>query len=500
MIKKALGPVRRRMHMQRGIRGISIGLMAAAGLCLAIAIASFFMPLQRLSRLFPRIMMLLPLLSGFLFFLFPISANRAALQADSCGLKERATTALSLAKADSAMTQLQREDALSSLHALPVKEAMPLRFAGRHVAYAAGMVVITVGLLFLPNPQFAVIKEQEETQRKIQAQADMVEKMAEKAAPDTMTPKEQNEYRRITGDMARALRTAKDEREALSEIGKAQEDLKRLQADMQQRMAQDTARAMGQQPALSSLQSALEAQSAQQMQAAMQALEAALASEGEEGAAAAQALADALEAAAEAMEDSALSEMMAAAAKAAQAGDLSNLSDLLAGLTSGSPMQGVNMELLAQLARSGMLGTGTPMEGDGDVMQLMGLSQGTQPGQGAGHGTTNEDMGYIPGYTQSNQGEGSEDPKYRLGEFERIYDPSRIGGDGDTSQLTGPRNAQGDGMQMQLGPGMGDMAGQVPYTEVIGDYQEAAVESMQRRALPGALQEFVNRYFDSLVE
>ena len=87
----------------------------------------------------------------------------------------------------------------------------------------------------------------------------------------------------------------------------------------------------------------------------------------------------------------------------------------------------------------------------------------------------------------------------RVGAYESVYDPTRLGGDAPISQVEGVKN-EGNSTQVQMGPGQGDLSGQIPYQEVIGQYQAEAAQAMERDNLPPTLKEWVNRYFDALVD
>ena len=113
-------------------------------------------------------------------------------------------------------------------------------------------------------------------------------------------------------------------------------------------------------------------------------------------------------------------------------------------------------------------------------------------GKGSGDGDTSGG--------QSGQGQagkiGGDAPK-NTRDFARIYDPTRLGGDGQGSQLNG-----------QVGQGQGDVvdtdnspisAGTLrPYNEVFGTYSEAARNSLDRGDIPPALQGLIKDYFSSL--
>ena len=52
---------------------------------------------------------------------------------------------------------------------------------------------------------------------------------------------------------------------------------------------------------------------------------------------------------------------------------------------------------------------------------------------------------------------------------------------------------------MQLGPGLGDASGQVPYNEVVGEYQAAAAQAADRQDLPANQRQWVDHYFNALI-
>ena len=113
---------------------------------------------------------------------------------------------------------------------------------------------------------------------------------------------------------------------------------------------------------------------------------------------------------------------------------------------------------------------------------------------------TNQDMGGAGGGSQSGGQTGRQPGTYRLGEYEAIYDPTRLGDGGQISQSTGKVNEDTQTGEITLGPGLGDASGSVPYDQVVGAYQAAAVQRAQEAALPGYAQQWVADYFSALTE
>ena len=128
-----------------------------------------------------------------------------------------------------------------------------------------------------------------------------------------------------------------------------------------------------------------------------------------------------------------------------------------------------------------------------------GAGQGQNTGGGAGQGSTNQDMSGS-GQNGGGHGGGGNPAQYKLGQYEAIYDPTRLGDGGEISQSTGKVDENAQVSEMTLGPGLGSTDGSVPYDQVVGDYRSSAVQRAQEAALPGYAQQWVNDYFSALTE
>ncbi len=492
MMTKALRPIKRRMRLLRAAKGFCIGLVGGCAVALALAIAAFLMPIERLFVYIAVVVAGCPILCTLIAALLPVTTKSAAARADSLGLKERVRTALAFSDNDEPIYHLQREDAKARLAALPVKKVLPIRFEKRLLLISLAAAVACGGLFLIPNPQNDVLRARETERTALRAEADMLEKDAE-AMMEGLTPEEQKELRRITADMARELREAQDKREALAALSEKQKEMDRLKENIGDRLARETAEALSGQSSLSSLADAMASGGESETSAALSEIEKMM-----NDAKTAQELAEQLEAAAQEAPAGAIRQGLSTSASQCASGNAANAMASLNAALASAGSTGANVSALVQSARAGVASAGQGGSGLGQG-QGQGQGQGSGGGGGAGRGSTNRDAGMSNSMSQSAQGDGTGPTIDKLGQYERIYDPTRLGDGGEISMVEGVKG-EGESQQMQLSPNMGDFSGQVPYGQVIGNYQEAAAQSMRRAALPEAMQDVISRYFNALIE
>ena len=497
VIRSALRPVKGRMRVLRAVRCMCWGLMAGAALCAAVLLASFFVPMHDRALYLLLAALCPPALAGLAGLLWPVGTARAARKADDCGLKERVQTALAVQNHQDDMARLLRRDALRSLQTLRVRKAMPVRAARLPLYIAAGLMLACGAMFLIPNPQDAVLRAQRQLHQKIAAQQEKLNDVQKQLEQAKLTDKQLQELRKILGDLARETGRAKDQREAMTGISRAQEQLNRL-LNEGKNAAVDALSQQG----LDSLAQAM----AQAQGDASQALEDAM--QGMDQQALSQALAEAAEqAAAGGMEEAA--QALNAAAQAAASGSISGAAQALGQLTSAS-MAASQMSAALQSAKTAVSGAAQSAAGQGGAKgdgsgkgqgagQGSGNGQGKGSGTGAGKGSTNEDAGYSQSNGAQRQA-GSGTAQYKTGQYESIYDPTRLGDGGEISQSTGKVTQNGEHTQLQLTPGLGNTQGSVPYDQVAGEYRDAAVQSAQQDNLPDYARQWVNDYFTALLD
>lgn len=463
MLVKAMAPLRRRIRRIRLHRGLAVGACVGLALCLGATVASFLMPIRHLPKLWAALLLSSMLVAGLVCLLAPVTPQRVAYAGDAWGLQERLQTALSLA-GDTPMEQLQHQDALQALRNFSVK-TLPLPKVRRLWWMAAALTLACASLCLIPNPQAEVLAQAEAFEKAMEEAAASVEEIS---LGEALSESQRQEVRRLVDDLSRQLRQAREPVEAMLAISQAEERLESLQ----QRMAGETQ---------SIMESALQAQG-------LDALAQALSSGDDQQVS--QALTDAN---AQAMESAAqqlsgnMQEQLQQAAQAMQTGDISTALAQLSQMTASG-----QSSALAQL---------TALSQELSGLRSLGAAAAGQKGNGsgfhAGRGETNEDQTAQAEDTPGSRG--SDNPRRREGEYERIYDPTRL--DAEQVDLTAQSDrGEGEAMQAELAPGAGSLEGTVPYNQVALDYAQAASQAADSQSLTAQERQWVTDYFTALTE
>ena len=512
-IARALAPVARRVRLRRLAGGFSRGALAGAACAVLVALISFFLPIERAYALAAALALAVCALFCAAGALRPVRAAQAARVADACGLKERVSTALECADAGP-MASLLRKDALRALGTTDFRRALAVRWEKKPLLFALGLAALVALSAFLPNPQAAVLRDRARFAGEMEEAAQRAEAGAQELDAALYTPEELAELRRALSELARDLRASADAREAYEAIDRA-------------RRASEEERAVGRERAGAALSAALgeAGLSGAQALASGEEEEIAQALENMDARQAAQSLAQAAGALSGAQADA-----VRAAANAMLGGDVPGAAAALARASAGVPgdMDSLLRALSASLAsgqssgaqsgagsqggagegsdgNDGGQGENGSGEGSGAGESGSGSGSGAGSGQGegesgsgsgAGQGSTNEQQGGA-GNPGGAQGAGDGAMRYQQGTYETIYDPTRLDGAGESSQLTGEMG-EGESQSVDLGFGEGEEGGDVPVGEYAGEYAQAAARAAEAENLPDSLKTYVDEYFSSL--
>lgn len=492
---RELRRVGRRLRAVRAWKAFMWGLVAAGLVSLAVLTTSFFAPIPESNRAvlaaYGACMVLFPLVAT----LWPVGARVCARRADESGLKERARTALEL-EGSSDMERMQIADATDALRQMSLKKAIPARTDKAALILAAVLAAACVVTTFLPNPQDAVIRARNAYSEKMKKEAERAEELAASLQPEDPNDETQVELNRLLTELARKLREAGNQRETMQAIDDARVELKRLNRSSVQ-ASMDVLSQAG----MDSLGDALSAGDAQSLETA-----AAEAGEGENAEQVANALSKAAEAARKAG-DNALSEALSAYAAAiasgqnvsASAGALSRALNSSGKMSAQALLASMKANAQAGSRLAAALGQGSGIQSGNGSGQDGGIGngQGNQPGGGAGKGSTNLDQGYTEGSSGGKGNRGGS--RINEGEYEQIYDPTRLGDGGEVSSVTGEVR-EGQDQVIEMGPGAGIIDGYVPYNRVVGSYAEAAAAAAESSGLSDSARQWANDYFSALTE
>lgn len=458
-LKRALRPIANRMRLCRLVRALQLGLLLAlVSIALWIA-ASFAMPIEALfwkSGLTALVLLAAPVLCALMW---PVRMRDAARAADALGLDERALTALTV-RGDGAMHQLQREDAKTKLASLDVRAGMRPRANRRELTACGALALLTFILLFVPNPQQDALDRMRAFEKKMDQLAMAAEQRASVDAEAEQTKQQTPELRKLERELLEQIRKARSERAAYEAIDAAEQKLNRMAKDVSEGSTKAGADGDGQ-PGQGEADTPSDVGEEQETEAMAQA------------------------------NASTANQTPGGAAQPVTSAQLQKMNALLDQLR-----QGVNKAAASSSGQGQGPGEGNGKgQGQGDQSQR----QGEESGTGAGRGTTNKDEGKGGDMRNINSPPGSATAEHRVGQYESIYDPTRIDGTDDLQQAKGELG-EGEISRMQLGPGRGQLSGDVPYNRVIGDYAPQAAQAADDAQLPPAVRQWVNDYFDALID
>ncbi|MDD4503362.1 MAG: hypothetical protein PHS15_00880 [Clostridiaceae bacterium] len=519
--------IRDRLHAALIINDMILGVAAALCLGIGVAIASRFVPIYNVYLNIFKIVGA-AVLTAFLYSAFRTPKDTyTALKADSFGLKERTVTALELVGNQSTFAMLEKNDALEHLKNMDYKKRISLRPNKRYllICFILTMTLALSG--FIPNPMAGKAEELHKIKAKISEQQKKVDKLVEKVKSNPKLSEEQKkELEKKLSELKKELKTAKDEKEINKVLGRTEKKLEYIKdkyapgEDLNK-----IADALSKNEMTKALADMIKNGDKKAFKDNIKKMAEVLKKLSTEEK---QKLAEELsKLAQEIKNNSELSQAFDELAKKLATGELgdisSELSELdqsISELMENESVRDAISELTRELSNSntsqsdgqqGQQGQdGSGHQGQGNNPGAKGQQgQGNQPGgngigggqgSGAGSGTNmgNENQTPIP---PSSSGISKKDSSHKKdGEYEKIFTPQTLGGEGDTSNLSGTKGAGGTTEQVITDKSQTVRGSSVPYNQVVGQYKDRAMESMNTSDIPPGMKDMVKEYFTSLEE
>lgn len=516
---KIIRRIRDRLHVASIINNMMLGLAIALCLGIVVAVAARFVPIY---NVYLTILNIVggAVLAAFLYSAFNTPKNAyAALKADSLGLQERTVTALELIGSQSAFAVLEKNDALAHLKDMDYKKKIPLKPNKRYLLICLILTAALVLSGFIPNPMAERAEELHRLKEKITEQQKKADKLIEKVKNNLKFSEEQKkELEKKLSELKQELKTSGDEKEINKALGRAEkkleyikdkyapgEDLKKIAEVL---LKNEKTKALG--DMIKNGDEEAFKENIKKMAEALKKL-----STGEK-----QKLAEEISKLAQEIKNNPeLSKAFAELAEKLASGELgdiskelSELDQSISELMENETVRNAISELAKELGGQNQPGQdGGGHQGQGNMPGGSGQQgQGNQPGgsgqqgqgagqgSGAGNGTDmgNENQTPIPpassGISKKN-GSVKKD-----GEYEKIFTPRTLGGEGDTSNLSGKKGTGGTVEQVITDKSQTVRGTSVPYNQIIGQYKDKAMESINTSDIPPGMKDMIKEYFTSL--
>ncbi|KUO74387.1 MAG: hypothetical protein APF77_04060, partial [Clostridia bacterium BRH_c25] len=462
--------IRDRLHAISIINDMILGVAAVLCLGTGMAIASRFFPIYNVYLNILKAVGV-AVVAAFLYSAFKPPRNAyAALKVDSFGLKERTVTALELVGNQSTFAMLEKNDALEHLKSMDYKKKMPIRPNKRYLLICLILASVLAVSGFIPNPMAGRAEELHKIKVKIAEQQKKAEKLIEKVKSNPKLSEEQKEEleKKLT-ELKKELEAARDEKEINKALGRAEKKLEYIKdkytsGEDLNKIAETLSKSEMTKALADMIKNGDEKAFKNNIKKLAEELKKLSPDEK-------QKLAEELSKLAHEIKDHPeLSKAFGELAKKLASGELGDISSELgeldqsiSELMENESVRDAISELAKELGNantspsdgqqgqqgqdgSGQQGQGNTPGGNGQQgqgNQPGGNGQGTGQGSGAGSGTNmgNENQAPIPpGGSGIGKKDGSEK---KDGEYEKIFTPETLGGEGDTANLNGKKGTGG---------------------------------------------------------
>jgi len=516
----------RRRRRRDALLWLPRGLLAGLLLAVLVAAAARFRPLLTNAEVAYVAAGLA--LTGLLVAAVVLGAQRRTLLEKArfadlhFDLQERASTAVELnagrLQAPPSLAARQMADTVRATSAVNASALLPMRFNWQDWLVIALSVLLLAIAVWLPNPQEEIVQSRREVAKTVAEQTEALEAISEEIAEnDALTEAQREELLEPVQSALQELEAGDlSQEEAVAVLSEAEAELRELSAanstEALRRQLEDAGRPLADNAASQSLGGALQNGNLAQAGAAAAQLADDLSALDEEELAE---LADSLAETAAALEsaDGELAQSLREAADALRQGDVAAAQEALRS-ASGTLQQRAQQQATErqaaeaagqlsqsrrEVAQAGQEGTGGQAGSEGGEGGEGGQEEGQGQGQGDGAGAGQSGDGDGVGTGASAGGIGGES-----GHAENVYVPdfADLSGEaGEDVELPAEciANPESCGALLNETPTeFGDETSTVPYSQVFGDYRDAAYEALNDDYIPLGMKEYVRDYFSSL--
>ncbi|WP_313563270.1 hypothetical protein [Ruminiclostridium cellobioparum] len=505
-ISYVLRKARNRIILSITLRNVTAGLCTALAAGIILELLSRLIPIYRVYVLWGYAGAGIFLLSLLSVFLFLPKKKAVARLLDSFGLQERIITSLELEKEDSEYKELLLEDTVSKLDTVNYREKIKLLPDKKLLAAVIFLTLAFGATVLLPQPLLEEARQAHELNAYKKEQKKKVEKAEKEVEKNTGLTQVQKK------DLLDKLEALKQELKKSQDTRAADKALEKLAKKLEQKIdktkeadLKNLAEKLAGNKTAQALADALKSEKKEEIGKEFENLKNKLKSM---SAAEKNDLKAALSKAADSLGDSELKDSLNGLGGALNSGDENAVNksvDKLNGAVNDSLSQKNMNNALAQ-AQNDLQPNAVNAQNQG---QNSGQGQGAAQGQGqgagqgkgaggssAGSGTGNGDGGVTP-YGQggiANKAPSAGQEK----EYEKVFTPSRLGGQGETSVITGKGNNNGKSETTITNNADASLGELMPYNQVVGQYSERAMESMDNSSIPGGMEDIIKNYFASL--
>lgn len=511
-IKKILEPLKRKMDIEKFLCYFFRAQTVALAVIFVILLVSKFVYIKNVEIICTAMVVIAFIVSIILIYIKRTDINEAARVADKLCLKERLSTALEIAQLEeqSAMGRLVINDAIEKGRQAQPEKSYRLAIPKNTLKVMAVVTIAVFATGFVKSPDRvdvgsilnSNIKEIEQVKKEVNT-----EKII-----DDENIKEINKQVNV---LTKSLKQASSKKEAVQKMDMAQQELKNLEKTGVSKDLESISESLSSNEGAKKLGESIKNGDTQAMNASLDELNSQIEEMSEEEL---QELLEAMKEAIENVDNEELKETLSNYAGQITAGNfnpstnsLQQLKEGLQAATNASQNLKAKVadlnKLIAQATQtvqnSGSEST-SAQQGEGQSSSQpdsngdsSGQGEGSGQGNGSGEGQNGSGEGEGTGQGQSGSGQGGNGRGDGHVETEEVYTREQSGKPGYDTQVEGAENSGGD-TEISNQQTTGTAGESVPYDQVIGEYKEEELKSIDESSVPYGMKELVADYFSAL--
>lgn len=503
-IKKILEPLKRKMDIEKFLYYFLMSETAALAIIFVILLVSKFVYIKNVGIICATVAVVGFILSLILIYLKRTTVYEAAKVADRLCLKERLSTALEITQLEvqNAMESLVIKDAIEQGKQAQPEKSYRVTIPKNTLKVMAVVIIAVFATGFVKNPNRvdvgsllnSNIKEIEQVKKEVNA---------EKLIDD----EDLKELNKQVNVLTKSLKQASSKKEAVQTMDTAQQELKKLEKTGVSKDLENISESLSANEAAKKLGESIKNGDAQAMNSSLDELNSQLEQMSAEEL---QAL---LEAMKEAIENVDKEELKAAlnnyVGQIAEgnfnpsSNSLQQLKETLETATNASQNLKAKVadlnKLIAQATQS-VQNSGSQSTQQAEVQggsQPASDGESSGQGNGNGEGQSGSGQGEGSGQGQGGSGQGGNGRGSGHAETEEVYSRDQSQKAGYDTQIEGAENSGGD-TEISNQQTTGTAGESVPYDQVVGEYKEEELKSIDESSVPYGMKELVADYFSAL--
>lgn len=450
------------------------------------------------------------------------SYRETALLIDSMGLEERVITSLDLMGIENDIARLQKTDTINKLQQRNFKKEISIKPPFKVILITLIIVTLTLFISLIKTDSYNLARKIEENEEKIHEEKEKIEKVIKEIEKDEkISSEDKKEIEKILRELLKEINKTNDIKEMDKEIFKAKKELEVIKDNDIDTKLNELAQTLKDREFTKELGDAINEKNqekvSEEINKMLKQLKEIDKQELDKVAEELSNIAGQLQNSPEVSK--ALKELSSSLAgninnisEGNLENEMSNLSETINNMINDSKTS----EKIEQISNGLSQFNNTISQISQQENQSSGLNNGAQGENNTGqNGSSGQGNGEEGGNTGGGAGEGSSNGNESNGgssnsggnknssdkevkEYEKVFVPKHLGGEGESTQVHGQKGKDGDTEIIQVKK-FSDVKGEpIPYSEVIRTYRENAYESLNSEEIPGNMKELVKKYFSEI--